>query len=91
MEVIAQEDYKPITVGPHTKLPKINGIPDGTIHLVRFIRSNRKLDVFGEKFEVSKELVYSYVRAVIVTEIHRLQVFCGNELVHVFEYQLPKD
>ena len=52
MEVIAQEDYKPITLGPNTKLPQIAHIPDGTIHLIRFIRSIRKLDIFGEKFEV---------------------------------------
>ena len=91
MEVIAQEDYKPITLGPNTKLPKIDDIPDGTIYLIRFIRSDRKLDIFGEKFEVSKDLVYSYVRAAIVTEIHRLQVYHGKELVHVFEYRLPND
>ncbi len=91
MEVIAQEDYKPITLGPNTKLPQIDDIPDGTIHLIRFIRSDRKLDVFGEKFEVSKELVYLYVRAVIVTEVHRLQGYRGDALVHVFEYHLPKD
>lgn len=91
MEVIAREDYQPVLLGPNTKLPQIDDIPDGTIHLIRFIRSDRKLDVFGEKFEVSKELVYSYVRAAIVTEIHRLQVYCGDELVHVFEYRLPKD
>jgi len=91
MEVIAREDYQPVLLGPNTKLPQIDDIPDGTVHLIRFIRSDRKLDIFGEKFEVSKELVYSYVRAAIVTEIHRLQVYCGDELVHVFEYQLPKD
>ena len=45
-------------------------------------------DVFGEKFKVSKSLVYSYVKAVIVTEIHRLQVYLGEELVDLFEYQL---
>jgi putative transposase len=63
-------------------------VPDGNIILIRFIRSNRILDVFGEKFKVSKSLVYSYVKAVIVTEIHRLQVYLGEELVDLFEYQL---
>jgi hypothetical protein len=37
----------------------IDHIPDGNISLIRFIRSDRKLDIFGEKFEVSKDLVYS--------------------------------
>ena len=47
MEVVAQEDYQPITMGPNTKLPQIDDIPDGTIHLIRFIHSDRKLDIFG--------------------------------------------
>ena len=75
-------------LGPNTKLPKIDYIPDGTIHLVRFVRSDRKLDIFGEKFEISKELVYSYVRAAIVTDVHQLQVYLGNDLVEIFEYRL---
>lgn len=61
------------------------------IYFLRFICSDRKLDIFGETFEVANELVYSYVRAVIVTDIHRRQVYCGDDLVHIFEYRLPKD
>jgi len=33
-------------------------IPEGNVILIRFTRSNRMLDVSGEKFIVSKELVY---------------------------------
>ena len=47
------------------------------------------LDVFGEKFKVSKNMVYSYVKAVIVTEIHQLQLYLGDELAETFDYQLP--
>jgi len=46
------------------------------------------LDIFGEKFKVLKDLVYSYVKAVIVTEIHQLQVYLGEELTQTFDYQL---
>ena len=46
------------------------------------------LDIFGEKFKVSKDLVYSYVKAVIVTQIHQLQIYLGNELAETFDYQL---
>jgi len=91
LEVVAAEDFKPITLGPNRKRPVINYIPDGSISLIRFIRSDRKLDIFGEKFEVSKELVYSYVRAMIITEIHALQVYLGDELVTTFEYRLPAE
>ena len=90
-EVIATEDFRPITLGANTKLPVIDYIPDGNISLIRFIRSDRKLDIFGETFEVSKDLVYSYLRAIIVMEIHALQVYLGDELVQTFEYRLPPD
>ena len=91
LEVIASEEFRPITLGPNTRLPEINNIPDGNISLIRFIRSDRRLDIFGEKFEVSKDLAYSYLRAMIVTEIHMLQVYLGDELVEAFEYHLPPE
>ncbi len=89
VEAAKQSNHTPIKLGPNTKLPKIDVIPEGNIILIRFIRSDRKLDVFGEKFMVSKELVYSYVKAVIVTSIHTLQIYLGNELVETFEYRIP--
>jgi hypothetical protein len=77
------------TLGANTKLPQLDEIPDGEIMLIRFIRSDRKLNIFGEKFIVAKELVYSYVKAVIITSIHSLQLYLGDDLVEVFNYQLP--
>ena len=56
------------------------------IVLIRFIRSDRMLDIFGEKFMASKDLFYSYVKAVVITDIHTLAVYLGNELVQAFEY-----
>ena len=88
-EVFQQAEYEPITLGPNTKLPCLDDIKDGNIILIRFIRSDRKLNIFGESFIVHKDLVYSYVKAVIVTSIHRLQVYQGEELVESFEYVLP--
>ncbi len=88
LEVFKASSFKPITIGANTKLPKLDHVPDGNIILIRFIRSNRILDIFGEKFKVSKELVYSYVKAIIVTKIHRLQIYLGDELVKTFDYQL---
>jgi len=75
-------------IGANTKLPRLDDLPAGNIILIRFIRSNRVLDIFGEKFKVSKDLVYSYVKAVIVTQTHTLQVYLGEELVESFEYNL---
>ena len=88
LQVIQSADFKPVTIGPNTKLPQLDEVPDGNIILIRFIRSGRKLDVFGEQFEVSKDLVYSYVKAIIVTEIGSLQLYLADEYVASFEYQL---
>jgi putative transposase len=88
LEVIRNADRSPVTIGANTKLPKLDSVPDGDIILIRFIRSNRLLNVFGEKFKVSKDLVYSYVKAVIVTQINSLQIYLGEDLVDTFEYQL---
>ena len=88
LEVIRNSNFKPVTIGANTKLPQLDEVPGGNIILIRFIRSNRLLDIFGEKFKVSKNLVYSYVKAVIVTQIGLLQIYLGDELVETFEYQL---
>ncbi len=77
-----------MTIGANTKLPPLEELPDGNIILIRFIRSNRLLDIFGEKFVVSKDLVYSYVKVVVVTSIHTLQVYLGDEFVESFDYRL---
>ena len=81
-------NYKPITLGGNTKIPDLDDIPDGNIILIRFIRSDRMLNIFDEKFKLSKDFVYSYVKVVIVTECHTLQVYMGNEFVESFDYQL---
>jgi len=89
LEVIDADKFKPVTLGPNTRMPKLDSLPDGTISLIRFIRSDRILNIFGEQFEVSKDLVYSYVRAKIITEMHTLQVYLGEDLVQNFEYRMP--
>jgi len=90
-EVLKASGFNKVTIGANTKLPKLDYVPDGNIILIRFIRSNRILDIFGEKFKVSKNLVYSYVKAVIVTSIHTLQIYLGDELIDSFEYRLSAD
>jgi hypothetical protein len=89
LQRIQEEGFTPILPPPRFQLPDLDYIPEGTISLIRFIRSDRKLDIFGEDFEVAKELVYSYVRAKIMTGLHQIQVFLGKELVTTFPYQLP--
>lgn len=88
IEVIRNNGFKPIKIGGNTKLPDLQTVPDGNIILIRFIRSDRMLDIFGEKFKVSKSLIYSYVKAVIVTKIGLIQLYLGDDLVDTIDYQL---
>ena len=88
LQTIKESNFRPMTIGANTKIPQLDLIPDGNIVLIRFIRSDRLLDIFGEKFKVSKDLVYSYVKAVIVTQIHRLQVYIGEQLFESFDYKI---
>ena len=91
LEVIQNDGFNPVTIGANTKLPKLDKVPDGNIILIRFVRSDHMLDIFGEKFRVSKDLIYSYVKAVIVTSIGTLQIYLGDELVESFEYNLTAE
>jgi putative transposase len=60
----------------------------GRYHLVRFIRSNRKLDVFGELFPVSVELQYEYVVATIDVKEQKLSLYLEKNKVDEFNYKL---
>jgi hypothetical protein len=70
---------------PRHRLP----IYPGRVHLVRFIRSDRILDVFGERFRVPRTLVYHYVVATIQTDAQRLVVSLDGAPVHALPYELP--
>lgn len=60
----------------------------GHIHLVRFIRSNRLLDIFSEKFKISEQLVYEYAWATICVKKQKLRVFLNGNQIHEFKYPL---
>lgn len=88
-QVFQESDYIPIQLSPRFTLPNIDHIPDGTISLLRFIRSKRKLNIFGEHFELPKDLIYTYVRAKIITSLHQAQIYRGDNLVIILPYRLP--
>jgi len=76
---------------PATKTPPavpLSKPRQGRYHLVRFIRSDRRLDVFGEKFEMPIEATYEYVVATVEVAQQKLQVRIGNELIHQIDYRL---
>jgi len=73
------------TVAPRVPLPK----PEvGCYHLVRFIRSDRRLDIFGERFLLPSEAEYAYVVATVNVAQQRLRVMLGADLITELPYRL---
>jgi hypothetical protein len=60
----------------------------GHYHLIRFIRSEGILDIFGEKFTAPPQATYEYVRATVDVRRQRLQVFLDDVLIDEHPYQL---
>jgi len=71
------------------KLPSKLNIAPGYIHLIRFIRSNRILDIFGEKFSMPTQLEYEYVWVTINTGQESLSIYHDSKLVKKLDYPLP--
>ncbi len=70
---------------PQVPLPKPEA---GCYHLVRFIGSHRRLDIFGERFRLPPEAEYEYVVATVQVERQRLRVTLGADLVAEFPYRV---
>ena len=72
------------------KLPHKLTICPGYVHLIRFIRSDRILDIFGEKYIMPDDVEYEYVRATIDTVQEKLLVYHDSKLIVEYPYPLPK-
>jgi putative transposase len=80
---------KPNLLEKSFKIPKINHQRKGKVHLIRFIRSDKILNVFGEKFYVKPVCQYEYVKATIDLKEEVLRIFLFDDLIHEFKYILP--
>lgn len=77
--------FPPTAEGPRHPLPK----PDhGCYHLVRFVRSDGLLDVFGEKFPAPPEAIYEYVRLTVDVDTQRLTVHLNGDVLDEHPYHL---
>jgi len=63
-------------------------IAAGYVHLIRFIRSDRILDVFGEKYLMPME--YEYVWATIDTKNEIIQVYQDGRVIKTSRFWIPK-
>ena len=52
------------------------------------LRSDSRLNIFGEMFPVSADLQYEYVVATIVVKEQKLKLFLADEQVDEFNYRL---
>jgi transposase InsO family protein len=63
--------------------------PDvGKYHLVRLIRSDRMLDIFGERFPVPPETQYQYVVATVDVQEQKLKLYMDKQQIEEFEYKM---
>ena len=70
---------------PKHPLPK----PErGRYHLVRFIRGDAVLDVFGERFRMPPEVVYEYVIATIDVARQKLSITLNDVTIDEHDYWL---
>ena len=60
----------------------------GRYHLVRLIRSDQKLNVFGELFPVPPEIEYQYVVATIDVNEQKLKLFLDKSQIDEIECKL---
>jgi len=60
----------------------------GRYHVVRLIRSDLKLNIFGEVFPVPPELQYEYVIATINVKEQKLKLFLDQVQVEEIKYKL---
>jgi len=72
------------------RLPEKLAISPGYVHLIRFIRSDLALDVFGEKYIMPQDVEYEYVWATIDTAKEKLFIYHDSKLVVEHPYLLPK-
>ena len=66
----------------------LNKPEEGCYHLVRFIRSDCRLNIFGEMFPVPPETQYEYVVATVDVKEQTLKLFLDTIQVEEYKYQL---
>lgn len=84
------------SISQEHKLDQVNledPIPlvSGSVIFIRFIRSDRRLQILGTIFTVKQQLVYTYVIAEIVIEQHVLLVKQDGIIHHIFLFAMPVD
>lgn len=72
--------HNPLPPGyePPTRLPA-----KGRIEVVRFVRSNRRIDLFGKRITVAEDQTHQYVTAIIKVRSKRVIIVTGDgQIIH---------
>lgn len=90
LKALAQSDNKQLCFPPDEPAPqtRLKKPESGCYHLIRFIRSDCKLNIFGEHFFLSPDLQYEYVVATIDVKEQKLKLFHDQFQVDEFDYKL---
>lgn len=76
----------PDTYQPPAQLPA-----KGRIEVVRYIRSNRRVDLFGKRITVAEDQTHQYVTAIIkVRPKHVIVVTLDGEIIHDGDFNLAR-
>jgi len=81
--------FRPKLLDPEFSMEDVSYKQEGKIHLIRFIRSDRILHIFGEKFLLKPDCQYEYVKATIYIKEQCLKVSLFDETVQEFKYAIP--
>lgn len=81
----------PVKLSKDYILPDTIPLEGGLIKFIRFIRSDLKIVILSTSFLVKKELMYSYVEADLIIDIHTLLIKQGDVIHHKFYFPMPVD
>lgn len=90
-ETEASHQNIPACLRDDFELPKQLFIEPGEIHLVRLIRSDRKLDVFGIDFPMPKSVIHEYVTAIIDTDSQVMSVTHDETVIEAFPFEVSQN
>jgi len=81
-------NYSVFTLPVDYTFPHNIPLSEGEIHVIRFIRSDLKFNIFGLSFILLEEALDEYVLGVIITDEHTLKIFKEQKLIAQFNFIL---
>lgn len=76
----------PIAYTPPTRLPA-----RGRIEVVRYVRSNRRIDLFGKRITIAEDQIHQYVTAIIKVRAKKvIVVTLDGEIIHTGDFNLAR-